>query len=458
MGVFRKASSAFSLRALLFLSVAAAAVVAQGSLQDAVSSLPSCAVGCFETAIANSTCATTLTPDCICSNPSLNAVASTCVKSACTVKDILTNKKITSTLCEVPIDRDDDIVPIFAVFLSLALVAVGLRILARILTKAYFWWDDLCNFFGMAGCVIFTALNIKSYYHGLGTDIWLVPFDDITSVMQMFFADMLLYTATRFFIRASIILFYLRVFPPGADNKLGRILVITLVVNFLYNLSFFLVVIFQCKPIHGFWMQWEGHDQSECVNVNAMAWAAAATGIAFDVWLLALPFPQLLTLNLQRKKKIMGSFMFGVGACVIIISLIRFKTINEFTRAQNPTKDIVQVCIWSGIEIDVGVICPCLPSFRLLLRRLLPSVMGTMTKDKYEMDRVSGGGSGGSLSAHMHSRSVTQKSYHDITEASVGGTQFRHENHEEGSRNSGLCGSITELVESEQESTRRHGR
>ncbi len=90
----------------------------------------------------------------------------------------------------------------------------------------------------------------------------------------------------------------------------------------------------------------------------------------------------------------------------MIISLVRLKTINEFTRATNPTstsptnlpvmaphtwlttlsEDIVQVCLWSGIELAVGVICPCLPSFRLLLRRLLPTVMGT--SGRYELDPV----------------------------------------------------------------------
>ena len=47
----------------------------------------------------------------------------------------------------------------------------------------------------------------------------------------------------------------------------------------------------------------------------------------------------------------------------------------------------MQVCLWSGIELDVGVICPCLPSFRLLLRRVLPTIMGT--SGRYELDPVS---------------------------------------------------------------------
>ncbi len=124
---------------------------------------------------------------------------------------------------------------------------------------------------------------------------------------------MLLYTVTRFFIRASIILFYLRVFPTKTDSRIGRILMGTMIANVLYNLSFFIAVIFQCNPIDHFWKAWEGEGDGYCGNVNALAWVAAITGIIFDIWLLALPFPQLLALNLHWKKKAMGGLMFSVG-------------------------------------------------------------------------------------------------------------------------------------------------
>lgn len=129
----------------------------------------------------------------------------------------------------------------------------------------------------------------------------------------MFFGKMLLYTVTRFFVRASIILFYLRVFPPSQDKKLGRILQATFVFNGVYNVSFLMAVIFQCNPLSDFWTQWEGGHEGHCGNANILAWVAAATGIVFDLWLLALPFPQLLKLNLHWKKKVMGGFMFCVG-------------------------------------------------------------------------------------------------------------------------------------------------
>jgi hypothetical protein len=93
----------------------------------------------------------------------------------------------------------------------------------------------------------------------------------------------------------------------------------------------------------------------------------------------------------------------------MIVGLIRLKTINEFTNAVNPTSmqlrrfisrqaltpvvgDLVQVCLWSVIEVDVGVICPCLPSFRLILRRLIPRIAGTT--GAYEMGTGPTGQSG----------------------------------------------------------------
>ncbi len=135
----------------------------------------------------------------------------------------------------------------------------------------------------------------------------------------MFFADMLLYTIGRFFFRASILLFYIRIFPPKSDRKFGRILWGTMVFNLVYNFAFLMAIIFQCQPLPYFWMQWQGLHEGHCGNYNILAWVAAATGIVFDVWLLALPLSQLVGLTLPSKRKVMGGlmFFFGIGYVVI---------------------------------------------------------------------------------------------------------------------------------------------
>lgn len=94
-------------------------------------------------------------------------------------------KNITSHLCHEPIRKNNTIIPVLSVFLGFAWFAVILRLLARLLTKAYFWWDDLCNLFAFAGCIAFSSLNIKQVDHGYGIDIWFVKFDDITMILRV---------------------------------------------------------------------------------------------------------------------------------------------------------------------------------------------------------------------------------------------------------------------------------
>jgi hypothetical protein len=51
-------------------------------------------------------------------------------------------------MCGVTPKSDSSLIPIYATFIGLAVIAVILRLFARVLTKAYFWWDDLSNLFG----------------------------------------------------------------------------------------------------------------------------------------------------------------------------------------------------------------------------------------------------------------------------------------------------------------------
>lgn len=61
-----------------------------------------------------------------------------------------------------------------------------------------------------------------------------------------------------------------------------------------------------------------------------------------------------------------------------IVSILRLKSLIAFSySAENPTWDFFDVGIWSDIEINVSMICACLPSFRLLLVRLFPRLKET---------------------------------------------------------------------------------
>lgn len=83
--------------------------------------------------------------------------------------------------------------------------------------------------------------------------------------------------------------------------------------NIAYLITFVLVTIFQCSPIDGAWLRWDGTHNYTCNNENAQAWAAAATNIVIDIATMILPLPELYNLNLSARKKISVMAMFSLG-------------------------------------------------------------------------------------------------------------------------------------------------
>jgi hypothetical protein len=63
---------------------------------------------------------------------------------------------------------------------------------------------------------------------------------------------------------------------------------------------------------------------------------------------------------------------------ITIVSILRLKSLVTFgADSMNPTWDFLNVGVWSTVEINVGIICICMPSLRLFLVRLFPRLLGT---------------------------------------------------------------------------------
>lgn len=72
---------------------------------------------------------------------------------------------------------------------------------------------------------------------------------------------------------------------------------------------------------------------------------------------------------------------------VTIVSMIRLRFLVVFARGNNPTWDQANVVNWSNIEINVGIICACLPTVRVMLTRAFPKVLETTRGGSQSSDR-----------------------------------------------------------------------
>lgn len=60
-----------------------------------------------------------------------------------------------------------------------------------------------------------------------------------------------------------------------------------------------------------------------------------------------------------------------------MVSILRLQSLLQFANSTNPTWDNLAVTTWSTVEINVGIICACMPSLRVLLVRIFPKILAT---------------------------------------------------------------------------------
>ncbi|KAF7560062.1 hypothetical protein G7046_g4092 [Stylonectria norvegica] len=371
----------------------------QASSSSVLAELPTCAIKCLSAAIVDSHCSAT-NQTCMCTTESLQTQVAICVTESCTIKEALLTKNITTTSCQAPI-RDKS-AGYRALNNALGIVS-GVFIVQRFAFKIYceleLGLDDWFTLITLVAGIPSTILTVHgTLANGLGRDIWTVAFPNITQFGMYFYVMEVLYFFQVTLLKLALLFFYLRIFPA---TPVRRLLWATVIFNCLFGAVFIVVAIFQCKPISYYWTKWDGEHKGQCVSINAVGWSNAGISIALDIWMLAIPMSQLRALSLDWRKKVGVGMMFGVGALyvappllavlvrlrhvvlteassVTVVSILRLRSLVKFgTHSLNPTWEYLDVSKWSTIEINVGIICTCMPSLRLVLVRLFPKLLGT---------------------------------------------------------------------------------
>jgi hypothetical protein len=95
----------------------------------------------------------------------------------------------------------------------------------------------------------------------------------------------------------------------------------------------------------------------------------------------------------------------------------QYCVLRALFKLTNVLGDYVQVGFWSILEINIAIICACMPNLRVFLLRIFPKVLGT-SRDKsskymYSRDREfdRSGESGNHRNIHNGNGILTSKSY-----------------------------------------------
>lgn len=128
---------------------------------------------------------------------------------------------------------------------------------------------------------------------------------------QYFFALALLYPIVLTFIKASILLLYLQIFP---DETFRRVVKWTAACNALFGLAFVVLTLMQAPVLLDIWKAWEYKTIGEGMHYMSLpSLVQACLNLVLDIWMLILPISQLYKLGLKVSKKLGVIAMFSVG-------------------------------------------------------------------------------------------------------------------------------------------------
>ncbi|KAG9188469.1 hypothetical protein G6011_02392 [Alternaria panax] len=338
--------------------------------------LPSCAQVCLATAVAQSPVQHTDLAS-ICTDAKLQGEVEACVMQSCTLRQSLTTKNVTSTSCHAPIRYSGESIRISNLIFS---IVTAVCALSRVIYKAVFsigelGYDDYSVLATLiAGVPSVVIIDRAIVSNGLGKDVWTVSFEQITNFGRYLYALEILYFIQIALLKLTLLFFFLRIFPKPV---IRRLLWATIAFNCLNGVAFTFAAIFQCRPISFYWTNWDKEGSGQCIDINGLAWTNAIISIILDIWMLALPLYEVFYLQLSWRKKLSVAVMFCVGTFVTVISILRLRSLVSFAASANPTWDQTDVINWSNIEINIGVICACLPALRVILVHLFPKILGT---------------------------------------------------------------------------------
>ncbi|KAG8156839.1 hypothetical protein KVR01_013252 [Diaporthe batatas] len=273
--------------------------------------------------------------------------------------------------------------------LCLMLVVVAMRILSRVMARMPFWWDDWINFMAAGFCIGLTAATFGGMRpNGYGKEVWTLRPDQITEFLKSYYVACVMYLGARCLTRISLLLFYLRIFTV---KECRRKIIYTLWAECIVSFAYFITTIFQCTPISFLWTKWdlEHSTSGYCVDIYNFMISGWSILVAADFWVLWLPLSMVAGLQLSMRKKLLASVMFATGIVVTAVGIVKLAKVYSATHTKNPTYELVSMNKYCQLEVDLGVICACMPSLPALFRCASDRLKGKRKRSMTHTTRAS---------------------------------------------------------------------
>jgi len=178
------------------------------------------------------------------------------------------------------------------IFTAFGLLAVVLRVISRYMVVGKMGADDwymVAGLFTMGGYLFEILYGVRFGIAQRGST--LDPSEMVT-LLKVIYSIQLTYNTVIYFVKSSILFFYLRLAPSGNLRLLSWASIIFLA---MFWVASEIGTILQCLPISSNWeiFNTDIQAQKKCMNTLVYFYFLAGLNILIDIWILALPIKTL---------------------------------------------------------------------------------------------------------------------------------------------------------------------
>lgn len=217
---------------------------------------------------------------------------------------------------------------------------------------------------------------------GLGRHDADIPDSWLTGLHQTEYAFTILYNPALMATKTSILIFYLRM--ARNTQKLLRIAsYVTLVIVNVAGVVLTFLNAFQCDPPRA---AYTTNTPGKCISIVTLYLCSAPVNIITDLAILVLPIPVLTGMRLPQRQKTVLVLTFALGIFVTVVDVIRIYYLQQAVNSQSFAEgrlgtgfdfswNASSALMWSAVEVNIGIICACIPTLKPLFKRILPSMI-----------------------------------------------------------------------------------
>ncbi|OGM47964.1 integral membrane protein (Pth11) [Aspergillus bombycis] len=270
---------------------------------------------------------------------------------------------------------------------SSATLVLLLRLYTRFYILRTYGLDDLCCVMGQICAWIFAILSLINVKNGYGVHVWDLHLDTLTPFKKQYdLAEEDIYALGVWFVKTAILLFYLRLSP---EKRFRQMTFAIMVFVAFYSLLSILIFTLGCNPVRAMWDV--TIQDAKCVDQFAFVYANAAFNVFSDLVTLILPIKICWSLQTSLRQRMLLMVVFGTGSFCCVVAILRIVTMMPYIHSNDFTHFKVTLANWCMIEINVGIICACLPTMRPLLARSFPRIFSSIDRSNNKNYKGSAG-------------------------------------------------------------------